>query len=239
MGCSFCPKMGPDPEIVKILASLDEKYEEYQETFVKEVEEVKKEQENQLKERHDQLEQKKKENKEITEDFIKELNKKELEVEIHFLANETNKLHYIFDLGLTFVEPIRKFTLNKLLEKAKSAPAVALSTINKQIEEVKNIPIVEFFNATYGKVLKDALVKKGFSATLLNSFKKQLMKDRGERRKKERDEFKIKVNEFKEENIDELKLDLFELVDKEYDENIEKNFKGYVRDKLIDAMFQK
>ena len=239
MGCSFCPNFGPDPEIVKILASLDEKYEEYQETFVKEVEEVKKEQENQLKERHNHLENKKKANEEITEDFIKELNKKELEVEINFLANETNKLHYIFDLGLTFVEPVRKYTLDKLLEKAKSAPAMTLSTINKQIEEVKNIPIVEFFNATYGKVLKDALVKKGFSASLLNGFKKQLMKDRGDRRKKEREEFNIKVNEFEKENIDQLKLDLFELVDKEYDENIEKNFKGYVRDKLIDAMFEK
>jgi aspartate/glutamate racemase len=148
-------------------------------------------------------------------------------------------LHYIFDLGLTLVEPLRKYTLDKLLEKAKSAPAMALNTINKQIEEVKNIPIVEFLNATYGKVLKDALVKKGFSATLLNGFKKQLMKDRGERRKKEREEFKIRVNEFEEEDIDQLKLDLFELVDKEYEENIEKNFKGYVRNKIIDIMFQK
>ena len=82
-----------------------------------------------------------------------------MEIEIHFLANETNKLHYIFDLFLTFVEPIIKYTIDKLMEKAKSAPAVTLSTINKQIEEAKNIPIVEFFNAAYGKVLKDALFK--------------------------------------------------------------------------------
>ena len=239
MGCSFCPNFGPDPEVVKIWASLDEKYEEYKETFIKEVNEVKEEQKKQLSERHNKLEEKRKANEEITEAFIKELNKEELKVEINFLANETNKLHYIFDLGLTLVEPLRKYTLDKLLEKAKSAPAMALNTINKQIEEVKNIPIVEFLNATYGKVLKDALVKKGFSATLLNGFKKQLMKDRGERRKKEREEFKIKVNEFKEEDIDQLKLDLFELVDKEYEENIEKNFKGYVRNKIIDIMFKK
>jgi uncharacterized protein YeaO (DUF488 family) len=87
MGCSFCPNFGPDPEVVKILASLDEKYEEYKETFVKEVNEVKEEQEKQLNERHNKLEEKRKANEEITEAFIKELNKEELKVEINFLAN--------------------------------------------------------------------------------------------------------------------------------------------------------
>ena len=69
---------------------------------------------------------------------------------------------------------------------------MALSTINKQIEEVKNIPIVDFLNVTYGKVLKDTLFKKWLSTILLNGFKKQIMKDTGERRKQEKEEFNIK-----------------------------------------------
>ena len=73
------------------------------------------------------------------------------------------------------------------------------------------------------------------SATLLNSFKKQLFKERGERRKKEREEFKITVNEFKDEKIDDIKLDLFSLVEKEY-KSIDKHFKNYCRDKIVEGM---
>ena len=84
--------------------------------------------------------------------------------------------------------------------------------------------------------MKDALAKKGLSVAFLNGFKKKLMKSRGERRKAERDEFKIKVNEFPEEDINQLKLDLMDLIEKEY-EDIGKNFKGYVRDKMVESMF--
>ena len=47
---------------------------------------------------------------------------------------------------------------------------------------------------------------------------------------------KIKVNEFPEEDINQLKLDLMDLIEKEY-EDIGKNFKGYVRDKMVESMF--
>ena len=131
MGCS----VGVDPEIAKILLTLDEKIEEYLKTFVEDVKKVKDAQDKQLKERKDKLQQLKEKNEEITEEILKELNKKELEVEIDILSNEVDKMHYIFDTGLTLVEPIRKITLNKLLEKAKSAPSIALASINKEIEE--------------------------------------------------------------------------------------------------------
>ena len=123
-----------------------------------------------------------------------------------------------------------------LFEKSKSVPAFALKKKKPQIEEIKSIPIIDFLNSTYGKVLKDALAKKGLSVAFLNGFKKKLMKSRGERRKAERDEFKIKVNEFPEEDINQLKLDLMDLIEKEY-EDIGKNFKGYVRDKMVESMF--
>ena len=231
-----CGGFGIDPEIAKLLASLDEKIEDFHKTFIKEAEKVQKDLESQIEERHKELEELKKDNKEITEKTIKDLNKKELEKEIDILSNEVDKMHYLFDLGLELVEPIRKITLDKLLEKAKSAPAIALRKINSQIEEIKSIPIIDFLNSTYGKVLKDALAKKGLSVAFLNGFKKKLMKSRGERRKAERDEFKIKVNEFPEEDINQLKLDLMDLIEKEY-EDIGKNFKGYVRDKMVESMF--
>ena len=63
------------------------------------------------------------------------VNKKELEVEIDTLSNEVDKMNYIFVIGLTLVESIRKITFNKLLDKTKSASTIVLASINKEIEE--------------------------------------------------------------------------------------------------------
>ena len=75
------------------------------------------------------------------------------------------------------------------------------------------------------------------SETILKSVKKQLLKERGERRKAEREEFGIKVNEFDDENIDKMKLDLYSLVEKEY-KDINKHFIDFARDKMIEGMYQ-
>ena len=229
-----CLGFGVDPEIAKILGTLDIKMEEYHKVFVDGVKKAKDKQEKQLKERKEELQQLKQKNQEITEEVIKKLNKIELDVEIDFLANQVDKMHYIFSIGLELVEPIRKVTLDKLIEKSKTAPAMTLRTIQNQIDEVKNIPIIEFLNSTYGKVLREALEKKGMSATLLKSFKNQLFKERGQRRKVEREEFGIKTNEFDDESMDDLKLDLYSLIESEY-KDINKNFREYARGKMIEA----
>ena len=229
-----CLGFGVDPEIAKILGTLDIKMEEYHKVFVDGVKKAKDKQEKQLKERKEELQQLKQKNQEITEEVIKKLNKAELDVEIDFLANQVDKMHYIFSIGLELVEPIRKVTLDKLIEKSKKAPAMTLRTIQNQIDEVKNIPIIEFLNSTYGKVLREALEKKGMSATLLKSFKNQLFKERGQRRKVEREEFGIKTNEFDDESMDDLKLDLYSLIESEY-KDINKNFREYARGKMIEA----
>ena len=229
-----CLGFGVDPEIAKILGTLDIKMEEYHKVFVDQVKKAKDKQEKQLKERKEELQQLKQKNQEITEEVIKKLNKAELDVEIDFLTNQVDKMHYIFSIGLELVEPIRKVTLDKLIEKSKTAPAMTLRTIQNQIDEVKNIPIIEFLNSTYGKVLREALEKKGMSATLLKSFKNQLFKERGQRRKVEREEFGIKTNEFDDESMDELKLDLYSLIESEY-KDINKNFREYARGKMIEA----
>jgi hypothetical protein len=231
-----CGSFGVDPEIAKILLSLDEKIEDFDKTFIEEAKKVKDDLDKEIESRHEKLEEYKKSQEGITEKRLKELNKKELEKEIDILSNGVDKMHYIFDVGLELVEPIRKVTLDKLLEKAKSAPAIALNKINAQIEEVKNIPVIDFLNSTYGKVLKDAMAKKGLSETLLVGVKKEIMKKRGERRKAEREEFGIKENEFEKEDISQLKLNLMDLIQNEY-KDINKHFKAYVRDKIIEAIF--
>ena len=230
-----CLGFGVDPDIAKILGTLDIKYEQAIEIFNNKVKEAKDEQEKQLETRKKEL-AKLKENNQLTEENIKKLNKDELEVEIKFLENEVDRMHYIYTVGLELVEPIRKVTLDKLMEKAKSAPAITLNKINQEIEEVKKIPVIEFLNSTYGKLLKEALEKKGMSATLLKSFKNQLLKERRQRRKVEREEFGIEKNEFDDENMDELKLDLFKLIDDDIkDGAIQKNYREYVRGKMIEA----
>ena len=236
MGCfrSIGFEGGVDPEIAKILGTLDIKMEEYHKVFVDGVKKAKDKQEKQLKERKEELQQLKQKNQEITEEVIKKLNKAELDVEIDLLANQVDKMHYIFSIGLELVEPIRKVTLDKLIEKSKKAPAMTLRTIQNQIDEVKNIPIIEFLNSTYGKVLREALEKKGMSATLLKSFKNQLFKERKQRRKVEREEFGINTNEFDDESMDDLKLDLYSLIESEY-KDINKNFREYARGKMIEA----
>ena len=230
-----CLGFGVDPDIAKILGTLDIKYEQAIEIFNNSVKKAKDEQEKQLETRKKEL-AKLKENNQLTEENIKKLNKDELEVEIKFLENEVDRMHYIYTVGLELVEPIRKVTLDKLMEKAKSAPAITLNKINQEIEEVKKIPVIEFLNSTYGKLLKEALEKKGMSATLLKSFKNQLLKERKQRRKVEREEFGIEKNEFDDENMDELKLDLFKLIDDDIKEGaIQKNYREYVRGKMIEA----
>ena len=52
--------------------------------------------------------------------------------------------------------------------------------------------------------------------------------------KAERDEFGIK-NEFENEDINELKLNLMDLIESE-GKNLDQHFKAYARDKMIESM---
>ena len=238
MGCYDLPIGGYelDSKIDKIFATLDIKVEEYQEVFEKGANDAKDKFEKQQENRKNTLDNWKKESKEITEQDIRKLNKKEFEVEVKFLVNQLDKMHYIFSIALELIEPLKKVTLDKLMEQAKSAPAMTLNTINKQIEEIKSFPPLEFYNATYGKVLRQAVEKKGMSKTVLNSYRNKLSKERKERRKVERDLYNIEKNEFDDEEMDEKKLDLFELIKKEQ-KGLKNNFREYIRGKIIDVMF--
>ena len=161
MGCAG--GFGVDPEIAKILASLDDKIEDFNKTFIEDSDKAKNEFDQEIKNRPSKLEECKKNKERITEEMLRDLNRKEVEKELDILSNILDKMHYIFEIGLELVEPIRKVTLDKLIEKSKTAPSIALTKIKAQIEEIKSIPIIDFLYSTYGKVLKDALTKKGLS----------------------------------------------------------------------------
>ena len=228
-------KVEVNKDIAKILAKLDLKMDEYNETFKKNANETEEKQKEQLKQRHEKLVEWKKNNN-ITEENIKQLNKEELKVEIDMFSNQADKMHFIYDTGMELVEPIKKLTLDEYAEKVKKAPGIAANKLNQKIEEIKNMNDNDFLESTYGKCLKDALVKKGLSQTVLTSFKNELYKQRQERRENERKEFDIKENEFGNE-FDKIELDLFKLIKSEFKfENVKKNFKEYSRDKLVDLV---
>ena len=133
ISCSF----GVDQAVKDILKIFDDKAEDLLKTLLIEENEAKDDQEKQQNNRHQKLENKKKNNEEIKEEDIKKLNEEELEVEVKLLGQEVNKMHLLFEIGLDLVEPLKKYTLDKLLAKAKNAPALALKKINEEIEEVK------------------------------------------------------------------------------------------------------
>ena len=244
MGCLGYFGMGPvrgnspSPEMEKNLTKLEKKMEDYKETFEENVQKAQKARNDQLEKRRNRLLELKQKNEEITEEEIKKLNKDELDVEIKFLENAAEKIHFIFNTGIDLVEPVKKVTLDELEEKAKSAPAVAAEKINKQIEEVKNLPAVDFLNSTFGKILKDALEKKGMSEAFLKETRQKIFEERQERRKLEREEFGIKVNEFEDEKIDDIKLDLSSLImgekNGDFEREFYKNFKDFVKEKQLE-----
>ena len=152
--------------------------------------------------------------KELT-DTLKKLNETEYEVEQELLIKEANKMHCLFELGLTFADPIKNISLDKLKEKATKVPSMVVAKIQAEIEEVKKYTPRQVLDNAIGKPIMSALAKKGMSETVLKSFKKNLLKQREDRRKKEMKEFSIKINYPEEKNIDD---DLFQFIKGEYED---------------------
>ena len=106
MGCYDLPIGGYEldhPKIAKMLATLDKKVEKYQKVFEKNAMEAKDKFEKQQEKRKSTLDNWKKESKEITEQDIRELNKAEFKVEVEFLVNQLDKMHYIFSIALELI----------------------------------------------------------------------------------------------------------------------------------------
>lgn len=214
MGCSFCENLIPvDQEVKDILKTLDKNYENLEKNFVEEAEKIEKERNKQLEDRRNKLNELKKNNQEITEKVLKDLNNKEKEMETKILVGEIGKMHSIYELGLDLTDPMKNYSIEKLKKKLSSAPSALISKINAEIDDIKKLKPVDFLKSTYGKALHDALVKKGMSKTILVKFRKDMVSERKSRRAKEREEFNIKV-ELKDED-DDVEVDLFSLVEDE------------------------
>ena len=236
MGCLGTEVL--DEDTAKLLATLDLKIKDYETIFEENVNKVKKDKEEQLKKRHEELSRLKEKNEEITEKVIRPLNKKSLEgFEFDSLLNSLDKMHYIFTVGLELADTFKNITLKKLEEKVKTTPAILASAINNEIEEIRKQSPLEFLNSPQGKVLKNALEKQGMSEVALNSTKKELMKERAERRKLEREEFGIKVNEYDDEDLLKLEINFQKLVQIEK-KDIKNNYKEYAREQLVEAMYK-
>ena len=236
MGCLGTEVL--DEDTAKLLATLDLKIKDYETIFEENVNKVKKDKEDQLKNRHEELSKLKEKNEEITEKVIRPLNKKSLEgFEFDSLLNSLDKMHYIFTVGLELADTFKNITLKKLEEKVKTTPAILASAINNEIEEIRKQSPLEFLNSPQGKVLKNALEKQGMSEVALNSTKKELMKERAERRKLEREEFGIKVNEYDDEDLLKLEINFQKLVQIEK-RDIKNNYKEYAREQLVEAMYK-
>ena len=173
-----------------------------------------------LENRHTKLKEADKSKEEELTKLIKELNGKDLEIDNKLIQHELNKMQKIYEIGLEYADILKDKLLKQLEKKADSA------IVKRQIEQIRKFTPSEFLNSPFGKPLKDLLAKQGLSNTVLKGYIEELTQERAKRRKEEREEFGIKVNEYPDEELyDALKKDLFQ-------EMMEETGKNYVS-KLI------
>ena len=204
MGCCS-GNMPGGGEFQEIAVEVTEKLVKIEEEFSS-VEELK-EKDEVLKLRHDALAAADKNNEEGLTKLIKEFNKKELDVDNKLIIKEVNKKVKMYELGLEYSDVLREKLLTKLEKKINGPTA---SIVKNQIEKIKKLSPAEFLDSEFGKPLKDLLKKKGLTDTAMKDYMDKLMAERAERRKKEREEFGIAVNEYPDEEIYEAaKKDLY------------------------------
>ena len=228
----ICPGPKLDPEVEEILKTVADKSPDIVKSCVIQKQIIDKEMEEILNERDKKVGEG--EEQGMEQDQLKELllsyNKKELTIEKKLISNEVDKMHSLWELGIELSNPLKDYTLKELKKKLDKAKDPFRRVIENQISEVKAYTPKQFLNSPFGKPLKNALIKQGMSKTLLTDFKKDLLKQRKERRKNERDKYKgfVKQNEFPPEdefefNVDELYDAIFEEYKDEFKSSIEKN----------------
>ena len=195
MGCCS-GNMPGGGEFQEIAVEVTEKLVKIEEEFSS-VEELK-EKDEVLKLRHDALAAADKNNEEGLTKLIKEFNKKELDVDNKLIIKEVNKKVKMYEIGLEYSDVLREKLLTKLEKKINGPTA---SIVKNQIEKIKKLSPAEFLDSEFGKPLKDLLKKKGLTDTAMKDYMDKLMAERAERRKKEREEFGIAVNEYPDEEI--------------------------------------
>jgi hypothetical protein len=192
--------------IDEILSTVAKKLDEINKTFNNQ--ELLDKKADILKERHQKLANADKNNEATLTTLIKELNKKDLEIDNELIMHQLNKMKKLYEIGLEYSKILQDLLIKQLEKKLQGNKAAAL--IQKQIDKIKKLSPAQFLDSEYAKPLKDLLTKKGLSESLLDSYIKELTEERSKRRKEERDEFGIKVNEYPNEELyDALQKNLF------------------------------
>lgn len=231
MGFS-CFKPPIPPEVQEILDTVAEKAPEIVNNFVIEANKIKKELEEILNERKEKVEETIKKESDKLEEKLLEYNLKEIENEKELIMNEVEKMHSLYELGLSLSDKLKNITIDQLNKKLNTAPSLAKAAINAQIEEIKKYSTKEFLGSKFGEPLRTALEKQGLREENLQDYMKELEKERKERRKKEREDYKeIKKNEFppKDDLLFDYK-DLYKLIFEEYKSAFKDELRSHVKD---------
>ena len=235
MGCM--KSLNPLPlEVEALLKEVALKGDEIANTFLIEANKIKNERKDLLKERHEKVSEADKNDIEKLNKLLLEYNKKEIENEKELIANEVDKMHSIYEMGLELAEKLKKITLDQLTKKLNNTPEIAKKALNTQIDEVNKYTPKEFLNSEFGKPLKTALEKQGLRDKYLKDYIKKLEDERKERRAAERKEFGISKNEFPpEDDLNFSAEDLFEAIFDEYknDDDFKEKLKKIILKKSL------
>ena len=135
-------------------------------------------------------------NGEKDESLLLEFNKKEVEVEKDYVANEADKMYQLYKLGTELAGPAKDATTKMLDEQLAKANNLVRAGLQSKLNEVKTYTPKQFLNSMYGKPLMEALAKQGLSQEALVKFKCDLINERNKRRQEERTTYNIPKNEF-------------------------------------------
>ena len=234
------PKGVIPKEIEEIIKDLEEKINDFIKTFIEEENKVKDKLSKFLGERRSKInefikksetEKNDEKNKEELEKLFKDLNEVEYDCEVDILLNEVNKIHYIFKLGLDSVQKCKDIIIEDLNQKMAATPVK--SVIDSKIKKITDYKPEEFLDSTFGKPLKSALEKYGFSRPFINSLKKNLINKRNKRRESERNEFSLENNTFEDDKNNFEEVDLYKFITEEYqDEDFIKKLKKEILNKI-------
>ena len=229
MGCLDCLNPIP-PEVMNAIETIITKAGEISNTAITEKSNIDNKKSEILKEREEKVQSTDKSN---LEEVLKEYNKKELEFELDYIANEADKMHQIYCIGLEVADPAKKATIKMLEEKIQGANSLIKTGLQTKLNELKLYTPKQFLDSMYGKPLLQALEKQGLSQQLLDNFKKELDDDRTKRRQEERTKFGIEKNEFPPD--DTLNMDSKAVYEAILDEYKGKSvpFPEYVRKKIL------
>lgn len=226
MGCFECLKPPIPQEVLDAIEKICTKGGEIANTCVTEKSNIDAKRDNLLREREEKIK-----NGEKSESFLLEYNKKELEIEKEYVANEADKMYQLYKLGTELAGPAKNATTKMLDEQLAKANNLIRAGLQSKLNEVKTYTPKQFLNSMYGKPLMEALAKQGLSQECLVKFKCDLINERTKRRQTERSTYNIPKNEFPpEDDLNFEAKDVYEAVISDYNGS---NFPEHVRNNLL------